>query len=345
MNRMVVAPIAAGLILSGLLGWKLWEQGLALRGPTRGSGVVEGTDVDLSVRIAARVLEVYAEEGQKVEEGDLLLTLDCAEPEAGLAEAEARLAVAMAQADAARAAAGAAQHASGAARSVASAAQAQSEAAAAQRDAAARQAGRLDAVSDDVSSAQRDQARAAATGMDAQTSAAIAQGKASSQQAQAAQGQASAAEAQAQAADQAVAAGQASVFRVQLLVDECAVRSPISGMLELLPYEVGELVQPGARVARVVDLSKVKAAIYVPNSDLGKVAPGQAAKVVADAWKDQVFDGHINTVSSEAEFTPRNIQTRSDRDRLVYRVEVEVDNPDGKLRPGMPVEVTVPEVE
>jgi HlyD family secretion protein len=61
--------------------------------------------------------------------------------------------------------------------------------------------------------------------------------------------------------------------------------------------------------------------------------------VVADAWPDRVFTGHVRRVSPEAEFTPRTIQTRSDRDRLVYAVEAALDNPDGALRVGMPVEV------
>lgn len=57
-----------------------------------------------------------------------------------------------------------------------------------------------------------------------------------------------------------------------------------------------------------------------------------------------MFTGRVRTVATQAEFTPRNIQTRTDRDRLVYRVEVEVDNDDGALRPGMPVEVTLLEM-
>jgi len=64
--------------------------------------------------------------------------------------------------------------------------------------------------------------------------------------------------------------------------------------------------------------------------------------VVADAFPDRKFDGTVASVSSKAEFTPRNIQTRTDRDRLVYPVEVRVKNPDGALRPGMPVQVTLP---
>ena len=70
--------------------------------------------------------------------------------------------------------------------------------------------------------------------------------------------------------------------------------------------------------------------------------PGGRAVVVADAWPGERFEATVRTVALEAEFTPRNIQTRSDRDRLVYPVEVAVVNRDGKLRAGMPVQVTLP---
>jgi len=69
------------------------------------------------------------------------------------------------------------------------------------------------------------------------------------------------------------------------------------------------------------------------------VRPGAEAQVVADALPDQIFKGQVRTVALKAEFTPRNIQTRTDRDRLVYPVEVWLQNPERKLRPGMPVQV------
>ncbi len=74
----------------------------------------------------------------------------------------------------------------------------------------------------------------------------------------------------------------------------------------------------------------------------GAVKPGARAIVAADAFPREAFEGTVRTVAFEAEFTPRNIQTRTDRDRLVYPIEVVVRNRDGKLRAGMPVQVTLP---
>ena len=77
------------------------------------------------------------------------------------------------------------------------------------------------------------------------------------------------------------------------------------------------------------------------NRDLGAARPGQRVEIVADTYPDRTFPGTIASVAAEAEFTPRNIQTRDDRDRLVYAVRVTIENPDEKLRPGMPVEVRI----
>jgi HlyD family secretion protein len=104
---------------------------------------------------------------------------------------------------------------------------------------------------------------------------------------------------------------------------------------------VGELVVAGQPLARLVDMAELKATFYLPNAEIGAARPGLKATVVADAYPDRKFEGTVASVSSKAEFTPRNIQTRSDRDRLVYPVEVRLPNPEGLLRPGMPVQVTL----
>lgn len=339
MKRLIIGLGVVVLALVALLGWKVWDQRAALRAPAGGSGVVEGTTVRLSSRVGGRIAEIPVKEGEAVAAGDLIVRLDCVEPEAALAEATARVDAARQQAAAAQRAAGAAGAVAGAAAATAQAADAQSRAVNAQGTAADRQAGRLDAMSDDVSAAQRDQARAAADGLAAQTQAAAAQHRAGSAQARAASEQAAAASATAEAALQQVAAGEAALARARLAVDECRVVAPRVATVQLLPYEAGELVGPGMTVGTLVDITSVKATFYLPNADLGAVKPGLAAEVLADAWPDRSFTGTVSTVSADAEFTPRNIQTRTDRDRLVYKVEVEVANPDGALRPGMPVQV------
>lgn len=339
MKRMIAAVLVLAAVLGTLLGVKIYAQRAALLGAAGGSGVVEGTTVRLSSRAGGRITEVLVREGQAVAAGDVVLRLDCVEPQAALAQTQAQLEGARQQAIAAERAAGAASSAAGAARASVQAADAGARAAGVQTDAARRQASRMDAVQTDVSAAQLDQVRTTAEGMQAQADLARAQRRAGSAQAQAAQQQAGAAGAQAAAAEQGIKAAEAAVQRAQLTQDECEVRSPRAGLVQLLPYETGELVGPGATLATVVDLRIVQASFYLPNADLGAARPGGSATVQADAWPDRAFTGTIATVATEAEFTPRNVQTRTDRDRLVYKVTVDVPNEDGALRPGMPVEV------
>jgi HlyD family secretion protein len=286
MRRVIVILVVLVVVMSALIGGRLLRQRRALSGPSVGSGEIEGTTIDLSSRVGARIVQLPVREGQAVKKGDLLVALDCADPQAQLAEAEARLAAARAQAGATEA----------------------------QRGAAERQAKRLERLPEDVAAASVDQSQSGAIGLARQGEAARAQ----------------------------VRAAAASVERARLLVGECVVRAPRDAEVSLLPHEEGELVAPGAVLARLVDLSEVTATFYLPNAEVAAVKPGARASVVADAFPGEQFEGTVRTVALEAEFTPRNIQTRSDRDRLVYPVEVAVQNRGGKLRAGMPVQVTLP---
>jgi HlyD family secretion protein len=342
MRRVIGFLAVLVVVLSGLIAYRLWTQARALSAPSGGSGEVEGTVVELSSRVGARILELKVAEGQPVKAGDLLLRLDCADPDAQLAEAEARLAASRAQAQAAGAQVQASESARVAAGATQEAARAQAAALQAQAEAADRQAKRMAQLTADVSASNIDQTQASASGLSEQVRAARAQASASSHQAQAAAVTTRASSLQAQAALAQVRAAEALLTRARLLAGECELRAPRNAVVQTLPHEAGELTTPGTVLVRLVDLSEVKATFYLPNAEVAAVKPGARAEVVADAYPGQVFEGTVRTVSLEAEFTPRNIQTRTDRDRLVYPVEVVVKNRDGKLRAGMPVQVSLP---
>jgi HlyD family secretion protein len=146
---------------------------------------------------------------------------------------------------------------------------------------------------------------------------------------------------QALAAQRAVTVTEALVARAQLAVAECRIVTPQAGVIERVYFDPGELVSLGARVARVIRTQTVRATFYVPNAELGRVRVGQPVVVVADAFGEREFTGRVRRVGLEAEFTPRNVQTRSDRDRLVFPAEVDIENADAALRAGMPVTVTL----
>lgn len=346
MKRVVVPVVLIVALITTALVWKLRAQDEALTGPPSGSGVVEATEVDLTSRLTARVVNVAVREGDSVTAGQVLVELDCAEPEAALAEAEARVRAALAQAEAANSQTAAALRAVAAARAQSTSLSARIQSLSVQRDAAARQADRVQSLGEFGTESRLDQVRSQADGLSNEVEAVMSSERASRQQTRAAAAQAEAAAAQAQAAARNADAVATAVERARLLVAECRVSAPRDGVVDEVFYEVGELARPGAPLVRLIDLREVTATFYLPNAELGAVRIGQRARVVADAFPDQPVEGTVTTVSARAEFTPRNIQTRTDRDRLVYPVEIRIGNQGGPvlLRPGMPVQVTLLEV-
>jgi len=103
--------------------------------------------------------------------------------------------------------------------------------------------------------------------------------------------------------------------------------------------EAGEFVQAGAPVLTLVQLNRVWVQTFVPETRLGRVRLGQNAEVTTDSFPDKTYQGRVTYISPEAEFTPKNIQTREERVKLVYRIKVSLDNPNQELKPGMPVDV------
>jgi HlyD family secretion protein len=122
----------------------------------------------------------------------------------------------------------------------------------------------------------------------------------------------------------------------------CGIRSPISGVVLDVYHESGELVGPGTKLCTIADLSEVWAYIYVAQPLLARIRPGMEVTGSLPEMRGKKFAGRIARIREEAEFTPRNVQTREERTRLVYGVKVAFPNPDGILKPGMTIEVRLP---
>jgi HlyD family secretion protein len=141
------------------------------------------------------------------------------------------------------------------------------------------------------------------------------------------------------AAQAAVSAAKFGLQRVRLAKRECEIKATRDGIVEDVFVEEGEIAGRGIALVRLIDLTEVTVTFYLPNAELAAVSKDCRAQVTADAYPTRTFDGVVTSVSMEAAFTPRNIQTRSDRDRLVYPVEVSLKNDQGLLRAGMPATV------
>jgi HlyD family secretion protein len=119
------------------------------------------------------------------------------------------------------------------------------------------------------------------------------------------------------------------------------LRAPFNGVVLVRQAELGEVVSPGAPIVTLADLDHLWLRVYVPETDLGKVHWGQAVEVRTDTYPDRVYHGRISFISSEAEFTPKTVQTEKERVTLVYRVKVDVENPNRELKPGMPADAYI----
>ncbi len=131
-----------------------------------------------------------------------------------------------------------------------------------------------------------------------------------------------------------------AVFDRQLR--DSAVLSPITGTVLTRTLEPGEVATPGRAALRLADLSHLELRVYLESGDLSRLRLGQEVPVRVDALPGAPLKGTVGWIAGEAEFTPKNVQTRNARAQLVYAVKLRVDNPDGKLHVGMPAEIDLP---
>jgi len=127
----------------------------------------------------------------------------------------------------------------------------------------------------------------------------------------------------------------------KLNVEYTVLRAPLSGVVVVRDAELGEVVAPNTPVTTIADLDHVWLRAYVSETDLARVHWGQEATVRTDTFPNKTYRGHISFVSDKAEFTPKSVQTFKERVTLVYRIKIDVENPNHELKPGMPADATI----
>jgi len=313
-------------ILSLTLLSSLWAASCE-RGP-RGitaSGNIEATEVRVSAKVGGELTEVSVEEGSRVSRGQALARIDHAtldlqleQARAGAALAEAQLALLLKGARI---------------EDIEQAQEALVQAEENQRQAKAdaeRMKGLL--ASGSVTQKQQDDAAARYVVAQAQYNAAVQalrklQNLARPEEVQAAKAR----------VDQA----QAAVRLLEKTIADAVVTSPLEALVTQRLVEPGEQVAPGTTLLVLADLSRVELEVFVSEPDLGKVGLGQEVGVRIDGEAPNRFTGRISHISSVAEFTPKNIQTRQERVKLVYSVKIRIENPQGILKSGMPADAVL----
>lgn len=284
------------------------------------SGHVEATDVRISTKVAGRLESFAVQEGDRVSLGQELARIDTTDPRLALrqasaerdgASAELRLRLAGARKE-------------DLAELTAQVANVQADLDNAQRD-LDRMQGLLDRGSGTTKA--RDDARArrdmTAHRLEAMRQA-LARMKAGSRSEEI------------DAARARLSALEARIAQIEQQIKDASVISPVAGVVTEKVAEQGELLQVGATLCVVTELADAWLTVYVGEQDLGRIRIGQEAEAVTDAGETR--KGKVSFVASQAEFTPKNVQTRDERVKLVYKVKIGLDNADGLFKPGMPAE-------
>lgn len=323
MKRVIpVVILLAAAIGAGIYFYPRWKEKPAPKNEIMLSGNIEAHESLISFKVQGRIIDLPVEEGQQVKQGDLLARLEDSDfkqrvriDEASVAVRQSNLALALAGT-----------------RTQEVKAQQQSVIDA-QADLALKKADEERAKQlfnkDELSAQDRDRAVTAAKRSEAALNAA--------------QQRLNEAEEGTRKEDIAIARAnlehaKASLGLSRINASYTTLRAPSEGVITVRQAELGEVVSPGSPVVSLADLDHIWLRSYVAETDLGRIHWGQDVTITTDTYPGKQYHGRISFIASNAEFTPKSVQTYKERVTLVYRIKIDVDNPNHELKPGMPAD-------
>ncbi|MFY9270891.1 MAG: efflux RND transporter periplasmic adaptor subunit [Candidatus Manganitrophaceae bacterium] len=281
--------------------WRWFAPSGLPEGILEGYGRIEGTEVTVSSKVAGRLTALAVTEGDRVEPGALIAELSAEEIEARLAQANGRLLAAEKQVKQVSA--------------------------------------RLATVEHHADKARTDHRRYQAL---------LQEGAISTQELDQSENTVRAAEGEVTAARELLGAARAEVTTASAARDEAQVAAterritaPVAGTVVTKAVETGELLFPGKPIVVLVDLNRPYLRVYLPERDIGKVKLGDPARVYVDSFPGRPFEATVTEVANKAEFTPKDVHMPDERVTLVYSVKLEITNPEGILKPGMPADALI----
>lgn len=279
-----IVPLILVLGLAGYFGHRHWTERRALEQDESFYGTVEAVEVLVSAQVTGRITGLFAEEGQRVEQGQLVTTIDDSLYRAQVEQARVTV------------------------------------------ESTGSQLAVLKAKREGVQT------------MLARIRKLLSAGSATEQQLDDLETEEAVLKAQQQVVQAQVLQAEAALQVAQTQLAYTRIHAPVSGTVLRRDVEIGETVLPGSVLMALADMSIMEVKVYVPGPMLGRIRLGERVEMVTDSYPDRRLSGSVATIADEAEFTPKNVQTRDERVRLVYQVKVRVPNPDGILKTGMPVD-------
>jgi HlyD family secretion protein len=300
------------LAIASLVAWFYIESQRGDKGIAGGNGRIEATEIDVAAKLAGRIKTVLVDEGDFVTAGQVVAQMDTDVLQAQLRQAEAQ--VRQAQSEVATAHSRLAQRGSEKAASEAVVLQRQAELKAARKRAA-----RTSALAHEggVSAQEADDDRARVQSYEAAVSAA---------QAQVAAAEAAIATAGSEVvgAQSAVEAAKATAERIRADIDDSYLKAPRDGRVQYRVAEPSEVVGAGGRVLNLVDLQDVYMTFFLPTAAAGRVALSSEVHLVLDAAPQYVLPAYVSFVASVAQFTPKTVETASEREKLMFRIKAQI---------------------
>lgn len=306
-RRIVIAVLLLGVAAIG--GGAYWWKLQGDRLPVSiayGNGRIEAQTVQVATKTGGRVLEVLVKEGDLVEQGQLLARIDTNELDASLAGAEAQVTAA--------------------------------------KDTVAAVKAQIAQRVSELKYAEQDLKRAETL---------VSKGHISQQEVdqrqtakETAEAALAAVKAQLANAESSVETARAEVRRIGTLIDDANLKAPIAGRVQYRLAEPGEVLSAGGRVVTLLDLSDVYMTIFLPTSEVGRVYIGADARIVLDAAPEYVIPAHVSFVAADAQFTPKEVETRTEREKLMFRIKIKIPaellrEHIEKVRTGLPGEAYV----
>jgi HlyD family secretion protein len=333
------AALALALGVSAVFAWRHFaatgEEQVA-----SGNGRIEATEINIDAKIPGRIRQIMVDEGDFVTAGGAIVLMDTDTLQAQLWENKAKLQEAMSALEKARSEVVQREAEKDAA--IAAVAQRQSEKSAAiavvaQREAEynvgkkrfarssalAKEGAMTQLEADDDQAAMEKGAAAVATAEAEVAAASSVIVTAQGQQAAAAAAIVTA-RAQIKAQEANIEAAKASIQRVQSDINDSTLRSPRDGRVQYKVAQVGEVVGPGGHVLNVVDLSDVYMTFFLPTDKAGKIKVGNEARIVLDAAPQYVIPAYISYVADVAQFTPKTVETKTEREKLMFRLKAQI---------------------
>jgi HlyD family secretion protein len=132
----------------------------------------------------------------------------------------------------------------------------------------------------------------------------------------------------------------AEIHLIDIQISKLTIKSSTSGIIRARNIEPGEVVQAGAVAITLDKIDSLVITVYIPEDRYGQISLGDHAQVTVDSFPGEIIDAVVTRIADRAEFTPRNVQTEEGRRTTVFAIELSVLNPEGKLKPGMPADVT-----